>query len=579
MKGAKAVVKSLEEEGVKTVFGILGGSILDVYDVLYDSGPRHILMRHEQCAAHAAEGYARASGTVGVCIATSGPGATNLVTGIADAFLDSVPIVALTGQVPTYMIGNDAFQEADIVGITMPVTKHNFQIKNPDEIPMTIKKAFKIASTRRPGPVLIDLPKDMQQGELKEEFHYPKDSELPEYKEKIKGYPEYRVSAGYKVIPSPGHMEQLKGAGKLLINSERPVILAGGGIISANASHELMKLAESLNIPVTTTLMGKGCFPEDHPLSMGMVGMHGRKVANLMLSSSDVLLVVGCRFSDRVTGNVKHFAEDAKIIHIDIDAAEIGKNVEIDLPIVGDAKLVLQNLIKVTNALKNQEKSEWNKKLKLFKKEFAPIYDYDTTPIKQQRVMKEINKIINDKLIITTEVGQNQMWCAHDLNIKNPRHFISSGGLGTMGFGFPAAIGAKTARPECNVIDVGSEGSFLMTGQDLATCVKEHIPVSVVLLNNRWLGMVMQWQDLFYTKRRSHTHLGDIPNFVKYADAFGAKGIKVTRPGEISDALDTAIKSGEPCIVDIEVDPDEHILPMVHPGGRLDQMIEKIVTG
>ena len=579
MKGAQAIVKSLEEEGVKNMFGILGGSILDVYDVLYDSGPRHILMRHEQCAAHAAEGYARASGDVGVCIATSGPGATNLVTGIADAFLDSVPIVALTGQVPTFLIGNDAFQEADIVGITMPVTKHNFQLKDADEIPLTIKKAFKIASTRRQGPVLVDLPKDIQQQELKKNFHYPEDFELPEYKEKIKGYPEYRVSAGYKVRPIAGHEEQIKAAAKLLINSERPVILAGGGVIAANASSELIKLAESLNIPVTTTLMAKGSFPEDHPLAMGMVGMHGRKVANLMLSASDVLLAVGCRFSDRVTGNVKTFAEDAKIIHVDIDPAEIGKNVEIDLPIVGDAKLVLENLIKILDTLKNREKSEWNAKLKTFKKEFAPLYDYDTSPIKQQRVMKEINKIIDDRTIITTEVGQNQMWCAHYLKIKNPRQFISSGGLGTMGFGFPAAIGAQVAKPQCRVIDIGSEGSFMMTGQDMATCVINDIPVNVVLLDNRWLGMVMQWQDIFYKHRRSNTYLGETPDFVKYAESFKAKGIEVTRPGEIAEALHTALNADEPCIVDIRVDPDEHILPMVTPGGRLDQMIERRVTG
>ncbi len=578
MKGAEAIIKSLEEEGVKDMFGILGGSILDVYDVLYDMGPRHILMRHEQCAAHAAEGYARASGKVGVCMATSGPGATNLVTGIADAFLDSVPIVALTGQVPTHLIGNDAFQEVDITGITMPITKHNFQLTNADEIPMTIKSAFKIASTRRPGPVLIDMPKDIQQAELIRKFHYPEDSELPNYKEIIKGYPEYQISAGYKVKTSAGDNRQLVAAAKLLLNSERPVILAGGGIIAANASHELVKLAESLNIPVTTTLMSKGVIPEDHPLALGMLGMHGRKTANLMTSASDVLLAIGCRFSDRVTGNVKHFAEDAKIIHIDIDPAEIGKNVEIDLPIVGDAKLVLQNLIKIINTLKNREKTDWNEKLKTFKKEFAPLYDYDTEPIKQQRVMKELNKIINklnNKLILTTEVGQNQMWCAHYLNIKNPRQFISSGGLGTMGFGFPAAIGAQVAKPDCKVIDVGSEGSFMMTGQDMATCVKESIPVNVLLLDNRWLGLVMQWQDIFYKKRRSHTFLGETPDFVKYAEAFGAKGIAVTRPGEISEALNTAINSDEPCIVDIRVDADEHILPMVSPGGRLDQMIEK----
>jgi len=559
MKGAEAIVKSLEEEGVEHIFGILGGAIMEVYDVLYDNkNIRHILMRHEQCAAHAAEGYARASGKVGVCMATSGPGATNLVTGIADAHMDSVPLVAFTGQVPVQLIGNDAFQEADIVGITMPITKHNFQITDSDDIPGIIRAAFKIASTRRHGPVLVDLPKDIQQRKLKKRFHYPGDVDLP----------------GYKVVKSGGHPQQLKEIAKALMNAEKPVILAGGGIILSNASKELLKLAESLEIPVTTTLMGKGCFPEDHPLAMGMVGMHGRKVANLMVTESDVLFAIGIRFSDRVTANVEHFAPHAKLIHVDIDPSEIGKNVDVDIPVVGDARLVLQNLIKITNKLKAKKKTEWHEKLKKFKKEFAPVYDYSDVPIKQQRVLKELNKIIDDKTIITTEVGQCQMWAAHYLNIKNPRTFISSGGLGTMGFGFPAAIGAKIAKPDFKVIDVGSEGSFMMTGQDLATCVVENIPVVVVLLDNRYLGMVKQWQDLFYEKRRSHTYLGEVPDFVKYAEAFNAKGILVEKPSEIRPALIEAIKSDEPFVVDIRVDPDEHILPMVQPGGRLDKMIE-----
>jgi acetolactate synthase-1/2/3 large subunit len=514
MKGAEAIVKSLEEEGVKHIFGILGGSIMEVYDVFYSNkNIRHILMRHEQCAAHAAEGYARASGEVGVCMATSGPGATNLVTGIADAHMDSVPLVAFTGQVPVHLIGNDAFQEADIVGITMPITKHNFQITDPDDIPWTIKAAFKIASTRRPGPVLVDLPKDVQQGRLGRRFHYSKDVDIP----------------GYKVVKSGGHPQQLKEIAKTLMNAEKPVILAGGGVVLSNASGELLRLAESLRIPVTTTLMGKGSFPEDHPLAMGMVGMHGRKVAN---------------------------------------------NVDVDVPVVGDGRLVLQNLIKITGKLKAMKKTEWHNKLKRFKKEFSPFYDYDNVPIKQQRVLKELNGIIDDKTIITTEVGQCQMWSAHYLNIKNPRTFISSGGLGTMGFGFPAAIGAKVAKPDFRVIDVGSEGSFMMTGQDLATCVVEDIPVTVVLLDNRYLGMVKQWQDLFYGKRRSHTYLGEVPDFVKYAEAFNAKGILVEKPSEIRPALMEAIKSDEPFVIDVRVDSDEHILPMVRPGGRLDEMIE-----
>lgn len=559
MKGAEAIVKSLEEEGVKHIFGILGGAIMEVYDVLYDNkNIRHILMRHEQCAAHAAEGYARASGKVGVCMATSGPGATNLVTGIADAYIDSVPLVAFTGQVPMHLIGNDAFQEADIVGITMPITKHNFQIMDTDDIPSTIKAAFKIASTRRPGPVLVDLPKDIQQKKLKKIFHYPNDVELP----------------GYKVVKSGGHPKQLKDIANVLMNAEKPVILAGGGIILSNASKEILKLAESLKIPVTTTLMGKGCFPENHPLALGMVGMHGRKVANLMITESDVLFAIGVRFSDRVTANIEHFAPHAKLIQVDIDPSEIGKNVDVNIPVVGDAKLVLQNLISITNKLKAKKKTKWHDKLKKFKKEFSPVYDYDTVPIKPQRVLKELNKIIDDRTIITTEVGQCQMWAAHYLNIKNPRSFISSGGLGTMGFGFPAAIGAKVAKPDFKVIDVGSEGSFMMTGQDLATCVIEDIPVVVVLLDNRYLGMVKQWQDLFYEKRRSHTYLGEVPDFVKYAEAFDAKGILVEKPSEIRPGLIEAIKSNEPFIVDIRVDPDEHILPMVQPGGRLDKMIE-----
>lgn len=560
MKGSEAILKSLEAEGVDTVFGILGGQILELYDALYDAkNIRHILMRHEQCAAHAAEGYARASGKVGVCISTSGPGATNLVTGIADAHMDSVPIVALTGQVPTHLIGNDAFQESDIIGITMPITKHNFQITSPEDIASTIKAAFMIASTRRPGPVLVDLPKDVQQKQLAGEYKYPASVTLP----------------GYKVVKSGGHPKQISEAAKMIMGSERPVIIAGGGVIIGEASRELISFAESLGIPVASTLMGKGAFPEEHPLALGMAGMHGRKACNNALTECDLLMVIGMRFSDRVTANVKYFAPNAKIIHIDIDASEIGKNVRVDMPIVGDSKLVLQNLIKATGKLKGK-RTEWDKRIAEWKKEYAPVYEYDNVPIKQQMVMKEINKIINDKTIITTEVGQCQMWAAHYLNIKNPRTFISSGGLGTMGFGFPAAIGAKVAKPDYTVMDIGSEGSFLMTGQDLATCVVEDIPVITVLLENRYLGMVKQWQDLFYNKRRSHTYLGEVPDFVKYAEAFHAKGIQVDKPGEIRSALQEAIKCGEPTIVTIKVDPHEHILPMIPPGGRLDRMIDKV---
>jgi len=564
MKGSEAIVKSIMAEGVKNMFGILGGQIMEVYDALYsvDSKDlRHILMRHEQCAAHAAEGYARASGKPGVCIATSGPGATNLVTGIADAYMDSVPVVALTGNVPTHLIGNDAFQEADIVGITMPITKHNFQLTDVRDIPAVFRSAFKIATTRRPGPVLIDIPKDVQVNTL-EKFNYPKDVELP----------------GYKVVENGGHPIQIKNATKLLMEAERPVIIAGGGVvISDGASAELLSLAESLGIPVATTLMGKGCIPEEHPLSLGMLGMHGRKVANLLVSESDVLFAIGCRFSDRITGNIKYFAPNAKVIHADIDSAEIGKNVRVDVPIVGDARLVLKNISKTVGKIKSKGRTEWHNRLKQFRKDYGIEWESweGKHPIKQQKVMKELNKVIGDDVIITTEVGQCQMFAAHYLHIKNPRHFISSGGLGTMGFGFPAAIGAQVAIPDHTVIDVGSEGSFLMTSQDLATCVIEDIPVIALILENRYLGMVKQWQDLFYGKRRSHTYLGEVPDFVKYAEAFSAKGARVERASEVSDAIKQAMKSGKPYVIDIVVDPEEHVLPMVRPGGKIHEMIER----
>ncbi|HHQ44779.1 MAG TPA: biosynthetic-type acetolactate synthase large subunit [Candidatus Altiarchaeales archaeon] len=561
MKGSEAIVKSLLAEKVKHIFGIQGGAIMEVYDVLYGieaSEMRHILVRHEQTAAHAAAAYARASGKVGVCMATSGPGATNLVTGITDAYCDSDPVVALTGQVATKLIGNDAFQEADIVGITMPVTKHNYQITDAKDIPRVFKEAFTIARTRRPGPVLIDLPKDVQQQDLKE-FKYPEKTSIQ----------------GYKPENPKVHPMQVKRAVELLMGAERPVILAGGGVTISNASAELLELSQTLNIPVTTTLMGKGCFSENHALALGMIGMHGRKTANLMVTESDVLLAVGCRFSDRITGDVKHFAPDARIIHIDIDSAEIGKNVQAHTPIVGDAKSVLHEMIKVVGKKRAKGNTEWNRKLKQYKKEFGLDWNQECCPVKSQRVMKELDSLIDKKTIVTTEVGQCQMFAAHYLHIKEPRKFITSGGLGTMGAGFPYSIGAKMAKPDHWVVDVGSEGSFLMTCQDLATCKEEDIPVTVLLLKNKYLGMVKQWQDLFYGERRSNTFLGDTPDFVKLAEAFGAKGIRVEKASEISDALKTAKKSGETHVIDVLVDPHEHILPMVPSGGKIHEMIEK----
>ena len=567
MTGAEALVRALEAEGVQHIFGIPGGAMIDVYDKLYDSEIRHILVRHEQVAAHAADGYARASGKTGVCFATSGPGATNLTTGIANAFYDSVPVVAVTGQVPTSLVGNDSFQEADTVGIFMPITKYNFMVRSSSEIPETVRRAFIIANTGRRGPVHIDLPKDTQQGKL--EFEYPPKVEM----------------MGYR--PSPkGHLGQIKKAARLLIDAERPVIISGGGVIASGATEELVKLAESLMIPVGVTLMGKGSFPDSHPLCLGMFGMHGRKIANDLLSDADVIMAVGMRFADRVTGDVSTFCPKAKIIHIDIDAAEIGKNVLPRIPIVGDAKNILSRLNAEIEKLKPKKKTAYAEKVMQWIKECKGCldYEYDEKPIKPQRVMKELNKIIDDQTIVVTEVGQCQMWGAHFLNIDKPRHFISSGGLGTMGFGFPASIGAKVACPDCKVIDVAGDGSFQMVMQDLATCVIEDIPVVVVILDNRTLGMVYQWQSLFYNKRPSATQLDhagvgkgrvvpEVPDFAKLAEAFGAKGIKVDSPGEVGSALEEALKSDVVTVVDVKVDKEENILPMVPAGGRIDKMI------
>ncbi len=557
MKGGEAIIKSLQDQGVDVVFGYPGGVLLPLYDVIYDSDLKHILVRHEQCAAHAADGYARASGKVGVCIGTSGPGATNLVTGIATAHMDSSPIVAIAGQVSTGLIGNDAFQEVDTLGLTMPITKHNFQAMQADEIPKLIKSAFYIANSGRPGPVAIDLPKDVQE----EEFDYNDDFQidLPGYKPTRKGHP-----------------LQIKKASNLILNSKKPVILAGGGVILSESSSELMELSELINAPVTTTLMGKGAFPEDHPLSLGMLGMHGRKVANLLVDECDCLIVIGCRFSDRTTGKVEKFAPGAKIIHIDVDPAEIGKNIDVDVPIVGDAKVVTSSLIKNITPLKSKGKTgsskEWTDYVSDFKVNCTPRLSFEDVPLKPQQVIKEIRDTIDYETIVTTDVGQNQMWMAHYFTSKIPRTFLSSGGLGTMGFGFPAAIGAKVALPESDVVAVCGDGGFLMVCQDLATIKEYDIPVVVCVLNNRYLGMVAQWQKLFYNERMSHTHLGEVPDFVKLAEAFGVQGERARNPGEMKETLKSALKSGEPTVIDVVIDPDE-ILPMVPPGCGLTEIV------
>jgi|YelNatPaOPRAMG01_1025707.scaffolds.fasta_scaffold00375_7 acetolactate synthase-1/2/3 large subunit len=562
MSGAKALVKALEREKVEVIFGIIGGSILPVYDVLRASRIRHVLCRHEQCAAHAADGYARASGKPSVCMATSGPGATNLVTGIATAYMDSSPVVALTGQVPTYspnsayMVGRDAFQEADIVGITTPITKYNHQVRTAAEIPRMIKTAFYIATTGRPGPVLIDLPKNVQTEEAKMEF------------------PEKVKLLGYKPTPEP-NPDAINQAVRLLFEAERPIVLAGGGVVIANASEELLQLAELLMMPVATTLMGKGAIPENHPLALGTVGMHGTQVANKLLLEADLLLAVGTRFSDRSCANLDSFCPGSKIIHIDIDAAEIEKNLPVHLPIVANAKTALQALYKNVVAMVNKGKrTEWMKRVKEIKDQFQNgNSDNGSKELKPKALLKELRKLLPEDAIVTTEVGQNQMWAALYFQAFKPRTFITSGGLGTMGFGFPAALGAKVACPDRQVVDIAGDGSFIMTEQELACSVMEHIPVTVLVLNNSMLGMVAQWQRLFYNRKYFAVNLGTVPDFVKLAEAYGAHGTRVQSIAELINAVKQAMKSDVTTVIDVPINPEENVLPMVPPGRGLSDML------
>jgi acetolactate synthase-1/2/3 large subunit len=555
LTGSKALIEALRAEGVKHIFGLPGGAIIPVYDVLYDEREiQHILVRHEQGAAHAADGYARALGKPGVCMTTSGPGATNLTTGILNAYMDSSPVIAISGQVPCRMLGTDAFQEADMLSVMLPITKHNFMVRSAEEVPQVVRLAFKIAMAERPGPVHIDLPKDVQAG--KADVKIPAEVEYPK---------------AAKLEPDSGRVML---AVNLLTRAERPLIFAGGGVLWSGASAELVALAELLSAPVVTTLLGKGAIPEDHPLALGMLGMHGRMVANLAVTECDVLLGVGVRFDDRATGDVRYFAPKAKIIHIDIDPVEIGKNVRVDVPIVSDAKRGLAAIIKgLREQAQRRRPSKWLERMEKYRKDFAPRMDYDEVPIKPQRVIKELMNVLDENAIIVTEVGQCEMWAAHYFTVRKPRHFISSGGLGTMGFGFPASLGVKVARPECDVVDVAGDGSFLMNSQELATAVENKINVVVCVLDNRYLGMVKQWQDLFFQKRRSAVYLGETPDFAKLAKAYGAWGERVTRPGELAPKLREALECGKPAVLDIVIDPDEHVLPMVPAGGRLDRML------
>jgi acetolactate synthase I/II/III large subunit len=560
MSGAQALLESLEHQNVDTIFGILGGALLPVYDALCDNKKiRHILARHEQCAAHEAEGYARASGRVGVCMATSGPGATNLVTGIANAYMDSSPIVALTGQVPSsgvntsYMIGRDAFQEADIIGIVTAVTKYSYQPRTVGEIPVAVNSAFYLASTGRPGPVLIDLPKNVQAGVA--------DIEIT-HKTEV---------GGYKVSVEPD-FAKISEASDLLVQAQTPIILAGGGVITAGASDEIVKMSDLLMAPVATTFMGKGAFPETHPLSLGSIGMHGNPAANRLMGEADVLLAVGTRFSDRATANIDTFAPNAKIIHIEIDNAEINKNIEVDVPIVADAKVALKMLLTVTaKKLKKGEGKEWTKRVKEVKEKLSPLMKDLPKDMVPKALLSELRKLLPENGIVTTEVGQNQMWSALYFKTLKPRTFISSGGLGTMGFGFPAAIGAKVACPDQPVVDIAGDGSFIMTEQELACSVNENIPVTVIVLNNSVLGMVAQWQRMLYNRRYMAVNLGKTPDFVKLAEAYGAQGIRATSIVEFQKAVKTALTSEVTTVIDVPIGSETDVVPFVPPGCGLPQ--------
>ncbi|MCX6689744.1 MAG: biosynthetic-type acetolactate synthase large subunit [Methanoregula sp.] len=549
--GAKILVESLQREGVETIFGYPGGVVLPIYDELYDSPLRHILVRHEQAAAHAADGYARASGRVGVCLATSGPGACNLVTGIATAYMDSVPIVALTGQVPTNLLGNDAFQESDITGITMPITKHNYLVKSAGDLSRVIQEAFYIAGTGRQGPVLVDIPKDVSTG-------LSADVKLPE-KVKLRGYnPTYK-----------GHKRQIEKALELLGHAERPLIYAGGGVISSNASPELVEFATLASIPVTTTLMGIGCIPCHHPLNLGMLGMHGTEYANFAVTESDLMIAIGARFDDRVTGKIETFAPHAKIIHIDIDPAEIGKNKRIDVPIVGDVKAVLQDLLLL---MKKRDAHEiWLKKIKYWK-QHHPLKCPKDGALHPQYIIRTLSDLVKDKAVIVSEVGQNQMWTAQHFCFHNPRTWITSGGLGTMGYGLPAAMGVHFARPDVPVFDIAGDGSIQMNIQEFGTIVSNKIPVKVVILNNMYLGMVRQWQELFYDRRYSYTELPPV-EFVKIAQAYGIDGVKVESCDEVLPAFQAAIDCDGPFVMDFRIEREENVFPMVPAGAAINEMI------
>jgi len=553
INGAQMVVECFRRLGVDTIFGYPGGSILPLYDKLYDSGIEHVLTRHEQAAIHAAEGYARATGRVGTVMATSGPGATNLVTGIADAYMDSVPLVIVTGQVPTALIGRDAFQESDVIGITMPITKHNVQVRDAAALPRLLREAYHIASTGRPGPVLIDIPKDV--------FNQVSDFVYPDVVE-LRGYQPHTE-------PSQLQLEKIAAA---INQSERPLLYIGGGIISAEASAELLAFAEQTQIPVVSTLMGLGSIPTDHPLFLGMLGMHGTYAANMATYHCDLLIACGVRFDDRVTGKLERFSPHSRKVHIDIDPTEIGKNLKIEFPLVADAKQALRALLMLGP---KTQVDAWRQEVTAWREEHPLHYEQDLdSALKPQYVIDLLSQLTNREAIVTTEVGQHQMWAAHFYRASTPRTFITSGGLGTMGFGFPAAMGAQIARPDATVVCVAGDASFQMNIQELQTVSERNIPVKVFVINNGFLGMVRQWQEMFYENRLSESKIGS-PDFVKVAEAFGVRSWRASTPQEAEQAMAAALAHPGPAVVDFMVAEVENVFPMVPPGGSNVEMIEK----
>jgi acetolactate synthase-1/2/3 large subunit len=559
--GAQIILDCLEKEGVQHIFGYPGGAVIDIYDELTRRPHiKHYLVRHEQAAVHAADGYARAADKVGVALVTSGPGATNTVTGIASAYMDSIPIVVFTGQVPTALIGNDAFQEVDIVGITRPCTKHNYLVTDIKHLARTIHEAFYIARSGRPGPVLVDLPKNVQQASMVPEPINPKDIKIVSYQPTLHANP-----------------RQVKRALDLILAAKQPVLYTGGGIIHSNASAELVKFAEALQIPVTSTLMGLGGFPGIHPLWMGMLGMHGTYCANMAVANSDVLIAVGARFDDRVTGRLDAFAPHAKIIHVDVDPSSISKNVVVDIPIVGDCRDALHQL---NNLVKKEEtrdwaaiREEWLERIRGWEKKHPLKYKKSKEVIKPQFVVEKLWEVTGGDAYITTEVGQNQMWAAQFFRFKRARQFMTSGGLGAMGYGFPAAMGVQVARAGDIVIDIAGDGSILMNIQELTTVVENNLPVKIAILNNNFLGMVRQWQQLLYDRRYSATDLSAQPDFVKVAEAFGAVGLRATKPEEVEPVIRKAMETPRPVVMDFVVDREECVMPMVPPGKATHEML------